>query len=205
MVFAGAPARAGQLVAEYPYPNPRASAALTLGRSPRFASAMAASSEPMIATAASLATRAPDGIRTDISPPPKHRRRCNCRHRIRPLAAGARRSSKKQRSLVERRGERAPPAGRATRSSTRSSRSRSDPRPVLHIACGARPRSTVPTTRPRLTITETDELAAALDAAAARRPEVHSRRRLLLRLVEERRKVIARDRDDETARRRAAH
>src|SRR4051794_40819061 len=66
MVFAGAPARAGQLVAEYPYPNPRASAALTLGRSPRFASAMAASSEPMIATAASLATRAPDGIRTDI-------------------------------------------------------------------------------------------------------------------------------------------
>jgi hypothetical protein len=62
----------------------------------------------------------------------------------------------------------------------------------------------MPTTRPRLTITETDELAAALDAAAARWPEVHSRRELLLRLVEEGREVIDRDREEETARRRAA-
>jgi hypothetical protein len=62
----------------------------------------------------------------------------------------------------------------------------------------------MPTTRPRLTITETDELAAALDAAAARWPEVHSRRELLLRLVEQGREVIDRDRDEETARRRAA-
>ena len=62
----------------------------------------------------------------------------------------------------------------------------------------------MPTTRPRLTITETDELAAALDAAAARWPEVQSRRELLLRLVEEGREVIDRDRNEETARRGAA-
>ena len=62
----------------------------------------------------------------------------------------------------------------------------------------------MPTMRPRLTITETDELAAALDAAAARWPEVHSRRELLLRLVDEGREVIDRDRDEETARRQAA-
>jgi hypothetical protein len=43
----------------------------------------------------------------------------------------------------------------------------------------------MPTTRPRLTITETDELAEALDVAAARWPEVGSRRELLLRLVEQ--------------------
>lgn len=61
----------------------------------------------------------------------------------------------------------------------------------------------MPTARPRLTITETDELAAALDAAAARWPEVHSRRELLLLLVEEGREVIDRDLD-ETARRQAA-
>jgi len=62
----------------------------------------------------------------------------------------------------------------------------------------------MPTTRPRLTITETDEVAAALDAAAARWPEVRSRRELLLRLVEEGREVIDRDRDAEIARRREA-
>jgi len=62
----------------------------------------------------------------------------------------------------------------------------------------------MPTTRPRLTITETEELAAALDVAAARWPEVHSRRELLLRLVEEGREVIDRDRDEEVARRRDA-
>ena len=62
----------------------------------------------------------------------------------------------------------------------------------------------MPTSRPRLTITETEELAAALDAAAARWPEIHSRRELLLRLVEEGREVIDRNRDEETARRRAA-
>jgi hypothetical protein len=62
----------------------------------------------------------------------------------------------------------------------------------------------MPTTRPRLTITETDEVAAALDAAAARWPEVRSRRELLLRLVEQGRVVIDRDRDDAAASRRDA-
>jgi hypothetical protein len=62
----------------------------------------------------------------------------------------------------------------------------------------------MPTTRPRLTITETDDVAAALDAAAARWPEVRSRRELLLRLVEQGRDVIDRDRDEATARRREA-
>jgi hypothetical protein len=42
----------------------------------------------------------------------------------------------------------------------------------------------VPTTRPRHTLTETDELAAAIDEAARRWPEdAGSRSRLLLRLV----------------------
>jgi hypothetical protein len=62
----------------------------------------------------------------------------------------------------------------------------------------------MPTTRPRLTITETDDVAAALDAAAARWPEVRSRRELLLRLLEQGREVIDRDREDAAARRRAA-
>ena len=59
----------------------------------------------------------------------------------------------------------------------------------------------MPAKRPKLTITETDELAAALDATAARWPEVQSRRELLLRLVEEGREVIDRDRDEEIVRR----
>jgi len=62
----------------------------------------------------------------------------------------------------------------------------------------------VPTTRPRLTITETDDVAAALDAAAARWPEVRSRRELLLRLVEQGREVIDRDRDGAIENRREA-
>jgi hypothetical protein len=61
----------------------------------------------------------------------------------------------------------------------------------------------MPTTRPRLTITETDDVAAALDAAAARWPGA-SRRELLLRLVEQGREVLDRDRDDAVARRRDA-
>ncbi|MEA2280204.1 MAG: hypothetical protein QOK21_811 [Solirubrobacteraceae bacterium] len=62
----------------------------------------------------------------------------------------------------------------------------------------------VPTTRPRLTLTETDELADALDVAATRWPEIHSRRELLLRLVEEGRDAIAREQADEVTRRREA-
>jgi hypothetical protein len=62
----------------------------------------------------------------------------------------------------------------------------------------------MPTTRPRLTLTETDELARAIDAAAARWPEVRSRRELLLRLVDEGRSSLDRDRAAALARRRAA-
>jgi len=62
----------------------------------------------------------------------------------------------------------------------------------------------MPTTRARLTITETDDVAAALDAAAERWPEARSRRELLLRLVEQGREVIERDRGDAATRRRAA-
>jgi hypothetical protein len=53
-------------------------------------------------------------------------------------------------------------------------------------------------------ITETDEVAAALDVAAARWPDVTSRRELLLRLVEHGRAVLERDREIEAARRVAA-
>ncbi len=62
----------------------------------------------------------------------------------------------------------------------------------------------MPTTRPRLTITETDEVATALEAAAARWPGVRSRRELLLRLVEQGREVIDRERSEATFRRREA-
>lgn len=62
----------------------------------------------------------------------------------------------------------------------------------------------MPTERPRLTITETDEVAEALDAAAARWPEIESRRELLLRLVEQGRDVIERDRADQLRHRRDA-
>jgi hypothetical protein len=62
----------------------------------------------------------------------------------------------------------------------------------------------MPTTRPRLTITETDELAATLDAASARWPEIRSRRELLLRLVEQGSEALDRDRGEAIARRRDA-
>jgi len=62
----------------------------------------------------------------------------------------------------------------------------------------------MPTCRPRLTLTETDELADTLDVAAARWPEIHSRRELLLRLVEQGREVLDRERADATERRRDA-
>jgi hypothetical protein len=62
----------------------------------------------------------------------------------------------------------------------------------------------MPTARPRLTITETDELADTLDAAAARWPEIRSRRELLLRLVEQGREVLDRERTEVSARRRDA-
>jgi hypothetical protein len=63
----------------------------------------------------------------------------------------------------------------------------------------------MPTTRPRHTLTETDELAAALDAAARHWPEdAASRSRLLLRLVEAGQRAIAEDHERAQARRRAA-
>ncbi len=63
----------------------------------------------------------------------------------------------------------------------------------------------VPTTRPRHTLTETDELSAALDAAARRWPEdAASRPRLLLRLIEAGQRAIDNERERERTRRRAA-
>jgi len=53
-------------------------------------------------------------------------------------------------------------------------------------------------------ITETDELAEALDVAAAHWPDAGSRRELLLRLVEQGRAVIERDRLEGIERRMAA-
>jgi hypothetical protein len=62
----------------------------------------------------------------------------------------------------------------------------------------------MPTERPRLTITETDAVAEAIDLAAERWPETPSRRELLLRLVEQGRSVIERERDEQVERRREA-
>jgi hypothetical protein len=62
----------------------------------------------------------------------------------------------------------------------------------------------MPTTRPRLTITETDDVAEALDAAAARWPEVGSRQQLLLRLVEQGRTALARELEQRSERQRDA-
>jgi hypothetical protein len=75
---------------------------------------------------------------------------------------------------------------------------------VLHLPARCYTDQQMPTTRPRLTITETDELADTLDVAAARWPEIRSRRELLLRLVEQGREVLDRERGEATARRREA-
>lgn len=75
---------------------------------------------------------------------------------------------------------------------------------MQHLASGAT-LGRVPTTKPRHTLTETDELAAALDAAARRWPEdAGSRPRLLLRLVEAGERAISQEREQERTRRRAA-
>ena len=59
----------------------------------------------------------------------------------------------------------------------------------------------MPTDRPRHTVTETDELAEALDLAARRWPEDRGRRtRLLMRVVRD----WARQHDDDRARHREA-
>lgn len=61
----------------------------------------------------------------------------------------------------------------------------------------------MPTTRPRHSITESDDVARALDAATERWPG-EPRGRLLLRLVEQGRQAIERDRESDVERRRAA-
>ncbi|MFZ0091558.1 MAG: hypothetical protein WAL63_18775 [Solirubrobacteraceae bacterium] len=63
----------------------------------------------------------------------------------------------------------------------------------------------MPTTRARHTLTETDELSAALDEAARRWPEdASSRSRLLLRLVKAGQHALAEERERQRARRLAA-
>lgn len=63
----------------------------------------------------------------------------------------------------------------------------------------------MPTTRPRHTITETDEVAEALSAAARRWPDDRERPgRLLLDLLREGRKAIAEEEEQRLAQRRAA-
>jgi hypothetical protein len=63
----------------------------------------------------------------------------------------------------------------------------------------------MPTTRPRHTLTETDELATALDEAARLWPEdANSRGRLLLRLVNAGRSALCEERERRRRRRRAA-
>jgi len=62
----------------------------------------------------------------------------------------------------------------------------------------------VPTTRPRHYITETDDLAAALDAAATRWPDL-SRAQLLVRLALTAADAEVRAAQDQRARRLAAH
>jgi hypothetical protein len=63
----------------------------------------------------------------------------------------------------------------------------------------------VPTTRPRHVITETDDVARALDDAARRWPaERGNRRKLLLRLMEEGHRSIVDDNQSGAAARRAA-
>jgi hypothetical protein len=63
----------------------------------------------------------------------------------------------------------------------------------------------MPTARPRHTITETDEVARALDAAAQRWPQdAGARGRLLVRLVEEGHASIDGDRERRAADRRQA-
>jgi hypothetical protein len=63
----------------------------------------------------------------------------------------------------------------------------------------------MPTTRPRHLITETDQVANALDVAARRWPEDrHSRAKLLLHLVEEGHRVLIGEADERRQARLAA-
>ncbi len=63
----------------------------------------------------------------------------------------------------------------------------------------------MPTVRPRHVITETDQIARALEEAVKRWPdEGHNRARLLVRLVEEGHRAVARQNEHTEASRRAA-
>lgn len=63
----------------------------------------------------------------------------------------------------------------------------------------------MPTTRPRHTITETDEVARALDDAARRWPrDGDARGKLALRLIQEGHRAIGAARDEHAQRRREA-
>ncbi|MBA2513344.1 MAG: hypothetical protein H0V26_03315 [Solirubrobacterales bacterium] len=62
----------------------------------------------------------------------------------------------------------------------------------------------MPTARPRLTITETDDVARALDDAAARWPDVPSRQQLLLKLLAQGHEALRSGRAEDAERRRQA-
>jgi hypothetical protein len=75
---------------------------------------------------------------------------------------------------------------------------------VYHLRSGCYT-SSMPTTRPRHLITETDQVAKALDDAARRWPEDrHSRARLLLHLVEEGHRALVGEADERRQARLAA-
>ncbi len=61
----------------------------------------------------------------------------------------------------------------------------------------------MPTTRPRHQVTETEEIARAIDEAARRWPEEASRARLLARLVAEGHRALLREDEVRRERRRA--
>lgn len=76
----------------------------------------------------------------------------------------------------------------------------SEPAPQVHHRCLEWYTPGVPTSRPRHQVTETDELAAALDEAAVRWPGL-SRGQLITRLaLEGHRAVVVRQRQHRTAR-----
>jgi hypothetical protein len=68
---------------------------------------------------------------------------------------------------------------------------------VLHLARAGVTLAHVPTTRPRYTITDTGEMAAMLDVAQRRWPDVEDRKELLVRLAAAGRDVIAPEVDDD--------
>jgi hypothetical protein len=62
----------------------------------------------------------------------------------------------------------------------------------------------MPTTRPRHVVTETEQIARALDDAARRWPEESSRAKLLLRLVDEGHQAVTAQHDHRVAARHEA-